>query len=341
MRLIVLILFCWTCLGAAPTEFSQTVKEDGTGNFTTLNLWETGCDGDLVTSNVYAVAKIEGSWTNPDTSAVTISGWATSIDCYICVTNSTSKHDGKRYGSPATAYRIEPAADSAPLTIGEEYVRVYGLQCLMTLSGASDKGAIQATTVAAGGSDIIVGYCIVNGAISSTRYGYGFLCYDADATMRIFNSISYGFLNGTYACRGVQCGNGTLTCYNMTLFGNYVGFREAAGTLSTSNCIAQDTDGWSGTIDGDYNCSGNGDAPGANSLAGSVNVVFVNESAGTEDFHLDATDASGVKDATSDLSSGLFADDIDYVTRAGSWCIGADEYVAAATGGQVIIITTH
>lgn len=337
MRFLIAILFCWSCVAASTT--TKTVKESG-GDYTTLSAWEAGRQADIVAGDRIELASIEESWTNPDTTSVTISGWTTDATRYICITNSTSKHDGKQYASPSTCYRLEPASNNNAVTISEEYVRIYGLCVKITVSSATYAGYI-VQSIPAGGSGIVIGYSIATASLSSTGAGYGYYCADGDATVSVFNSVSYGFLNGTTSCRGYIINGGTFNVYNCLSFGDYVSYRNLSGTMNVYNSIAQgwSSDGFNGTIGGDYNVSeGADDPPGSNPADQTVNVVFVSESA-PYDFHLSASDTSGVKDATSDQSGGLFADDIDYVTRSGSWDIGADEYVAAATSaGQIIII---
>ena len=55
----------------------------------------------------------------------------------------------------------------------------------------------------------------------------------------------------------------------------------------------------------------------------------MNVSAGSDDFHLVSTDTVAIDNGT-DLGSPYDVD-IDGVARTGSWDIGADEYVSAAT----------
>lgn len=65
-------------------------------------------------------------------------------------------------------------------------------------------------------------------------------------------------------------------------------------------------------------------------------VTFVNEGAGTEDLHLDATETLAI-DRGTDLGTGSWSFDIDGRDRDGegdTWDIGADEYVSAAGGQQ-------
>ena len=59
--------------------------------------------------------------------------------------------------------------------------------------------------------------------------------------------------------------------------------------------------------------------------------TFVNLT--THDLHLSASDTVA-KDQGEDLSGEYFSDDIDGVTRTGTWDIGADEFLASSTASD-------
>ncbi len=74
-----------------------------------------------------AVAKIDGAWTNPDTTAVTINGWITSATNFIKIyTTATARHNGKWDN---TKYRMETNTTSTHLiNVYTNHVRIQGLQ---------------------------------------------------------------------------------------------------------------------------------------------------------------------------------------------------------------------
>lgn len=353
MRLILAILLC-VVANAATTTQTSVVAESG-GDYTTLSAWESGrqaahASGNIVADDYIEIASIQGSWTGADTTAVTISGWTTGSANYLCITNSTSKHDGKRYGSSSTAYKLE-VSDAGALVIFEDYVRVYGLQVAST-GCTADRNVIALSSIGANNS-IIIGNCILYGTSSANGAApTGIYNTDADVVLKVFNMIAYNMKSQDAADGyGIRFANGvTVDIYNCTAFGCYRSYTQAAGTATAYNCISQDAsnDGWTGTWSGDYNRSDRAsDAPGANSINDTDDVLFVSTTAPNENFHLDPSEvsnpnATSVINYTSDQSSGLFSDDIDYVTRTGSWDIGADEYVAAGTSTkQVILIRTR
>lgn len=345
IRWILFVLMSVSAFAADPTQETVTVAPSG-GTYTSLNAWEAGEDdtGDLVSSNVFHVVKIQGSWTTNDSNAVSISGWTTDATRYICVTNDTSKHDGKSFKSSSTSYAIE-VSDARAMLISEDYVRIYGLQ-IKSSSVTADRNLIELSVGAA--NAIYIGYCIFTGSSSADGAGITAInMTDADGIYTIFNCIGHNIASQDSADGSfITAAGGTVNVYNCTGFKNYRDYYRTVATASSYNCISQDTlsaaNSWVGTWSGDYNvCTTGDDPPGSNPADQTVDVTFVSET-GTLDLHLAAADSSGVKDATSDQSSGLFADDIDYVTRTGSWDIGADEYVATTTsGGRVIIVTTQ
>lgn len=327
---------CLSC--SAATEVIKTIQASG-GDYTTLSAWEAGRQTNCVTADSIEIGQIKGSWSSADTTAITISGWTTDATRYIVVTNSTSKHDGKRYGSAANAYSLE-IADANALALNEEFVRVYGLQINIT-GMTADRIGILINSV--GTSYMILAYNILTGAsVANGAALTAIAVLDSDVTVDIYNcivhdgesqdnvdGISYYVLNATAA-----------KFYNCTAFHGYQHFRRAGGNAYAYNCLSQNpglsTGDWVGTwAGGDYNCAYNNDAdtPGANSVK-NYNATFVSETAPL-DLHLAAASTS-IIDVTTDQSSGLFADDIDYVTRSGAWDIGADEYVAPASGGLIM-----
>jgi hypothetical protein len=128
--------------------------------------------------------------------------------------------------------------------------------------------------------------------------------------------------------------------YSNTLYNNATGWLSAAyqKTRLINNLSYSNTTGFGGGAEpgSDYNLDGpsGSTAPGANSK-NAATVTFVDSA--NLDLHL-ATGDAGAKDSGTDLSADAnypFAFDIDGTTRAGTWDIGADEYVAA--GGDTAL----
>ena len=286
-----------------------------------------------------AVAKIDGTWTSPDTTAVTIDGWTTDADHYIRIyTTETARHDGKWNTSK---YRLDGVPRNVwaggLLDINEDHVRIEGIQVNSQLGTvSSDRTGIRIIS----GQEIRISYCIVKcsgtpsgGAMQGIRVEGG--CQIAkiwNCIVYDWNKVSDWWDAGIYS----EISN-TLYCYNNTVYNCRYGYkRGSSGSFLIKNNIAQNChDGFDGTFhsDSDYNISDiSGDAPGSNSKT--CTVSFVDEANG--DFHL-VSDDTCAKNSGVDLSSDpnlSFNDDIDGEIRSGTWDIGADEYVAAAAESE-------
>jgi len=124
----------------AQTEVVSIIREDGTGDYTSLSAWEAGEQRDLVALNEIATARIEGTWTNPDTTAVTIDGWTTGENNYIKIyTTPEARHGGVW---DTSAYRLESTQGWVNiLEINELYTQVVGLQ-IKRDGGAGGRAAV-------------------------------------------------------------------------------------------------------------------------------------------------------------------------------------------------------
>ena len=226
------------------------------------------------------------------------------------------------------------------------YVRIIGLQIGLTVVDLSNKNAIYFGYTGTP-AEYVVSHSIIKGNLSGTATG----CYGIAGTYqtsgsrvaKIYNNIVYDWVNGTNSNTGIRLSLGDgwdFYVSNNTVYGCYTGYLLSSQAL-VKNCLAQNcNNGFGGTPDpsSDYNCSDiSGDAPGANSVIGTVTFVDT----ANDDYHLDPSDTVA-KDAGTDLSSDpnlAFTDDIDGETRSGTWDIGADEYVALA--GLSIPVAMH
>ncbi|MCR4275688.1 MAG: prepilin-type N-terminal cleavage/methylation domain-containing protein [Candidatus Wolfebacteria bacterium] len=312
------------------------VRQDCTGYsncFTSLFAWQAAfgginfgacAQGDLVCANKSAVAKIDGTWTNPDTSRLNIDGWTTSPSNYIRIyTAQAARHNGKWN---TNKYRLEVSGQN-PIGINEDYVRIEGLQIRMPSPD------YQAITNGYSGADIRINNNIIRGAggVSNSTFGL-YLDGNINTEIKIWNNIIYDLGSGTSLCV-FSFANQTTYAYNNTCVGAGFGFYRnttGSGKMSAINNIAQNTtDGFNGVdSSSDYNISDlSNDAQGTHSK-NSTTVLFVSTS--TPDYHLSLNDlnakGAGMKGCSSS-SIMTFQDDIDGQPRGGSWDIGADQAV--------------
>ncbi len=261
----------------------------------------------------YAVAKIDGTWSAADTTAVTIDGWETDADNYIKIyTTKTARHNGKW---DEGKYRIETLVDT--IVNQEDYVRVEGLQIY-----TEDKGYINY-----GDGELHLSYCIIKSDGGDGSYGVYYFG-DHTSTFKMWNNIIYDF-NGTssYCVCRIE---GYSYWYNNTVYNCTVGFSgyTGDGILVAKNNITQScTTGYDNSSYYDthsHNISSDATSPDA--AYQNKNVSFADEDG--DDFHLAGNDAAA-RNAGVDLSADAnlaFSDDIDGEERGyRGWDIGADE----------------
>lgn len=318
----------------ATTETVSLIRQNCTGYtncYTSLSAWESAKQRDLVALNEIEVAKIEGIWTSPDTTGVTIDGWTTGPDNYIKIyTAPEARHGGKW---DTGKYYLQNSSN--PLIINEQYIKLDGLQINHT--GTIYSGTrflIHFNPGSANASSIEVSNSILKGTASTAtgaQYGIMFESVATSAGVaKVWNNIIYDIVTSSASSMGISYNSMQWRSYiyNNTVINSYTCYEGFGANTVVKNNIAQNcTDGFNGTFESssDYNISSLAtDAPGSNSK-NSTTVSFVDASGG--DFHLSSSDTSA-KDSGANLSSDSyvsFTTDIDGETRSGAWDIGADE----------------
>lgn len=315
------------------TTVTKIVDPDnGTGtDYTSLSAWEAGMQKDLVSADEISVAKCRCTGGTADTTAFSINGWTTDATRYIKIWTDPSegyRHSGT-YPS-GNKYRFE-VTNQDGFSICEEYVRVDGIALQLTKSNTSVHWLI--STQCGDTADNRISNFVLKGVCSSTGSACGLVCWSG--VQKAWNGIIYDFSNAGGACMGAYGRNTTINWYNLTIVACDHGILSAYGNVYCYNILSYNNvdnyDGGGGT----NNLSGPSqtDAPGTSARQG-VTVTFVDYD--NRDLHLAAADAGAKDYGVSDPGSGLFSDDIDGVTRTGTWDIGADEYVAAAAGQPTI-----
>jgi len=289
--------------------------------------WDLSGTDDNLGASPIAIAKIDGSWSATDTTAVGIMGWTTDNDNYIKVyTAGAARHDGKW---DYTAYRRE--TNSALYTY-EEYTRIDGLQ---VYASSTSGGAYGITANTTGLGDLRLSNNIIKGNVSGTADGRGINLSSGGNGAKVWNNIIYGFVNGTVSNYAIWPNSSLGYYYNNTIYNCYRGIRNEADAVMINNIISSTTSyNFPSTYHSmsDYNVSSDDTAPGQyGHSATSATVSFVSTSTG--DFHL-ASDDTSARDSGIDLSATStlnFTTDIDGYTRPynGTWDIGADEYSMA------------
>lgn len=268
-----------------------------------------------------------------DDGAVAILGWVTDATHTITIkVDQADRHAGVYDDSK---YQIA-CTDNANgcLAIVEDYVFIDGVQIGATTTGTNYGITISSQNAA---NDIrISNSLIIAKSMSGTGASAGINVGDADAIVKTWNNVTYGFISGADSgFRGYQVTAGTLASYNDTISGNYSGVFQSAGTVTVTNClIFNNTDDLTGTITADYCATDDDDDR-------DTNGQDLNENAGgewtantpnyaTNNFALGASGVS-VAHGTDDPGAAVQENnDIrgSSYPRSSVWDIGAFEYIA-------------
>ena len=309
---------------------------------------------DLVTAGDSLVIICGGSTADTeveDSGTVAWPGMVTSATNNITI-QADENHEGVWNN---TIYRLE--SDSYYRVLGipsDQFVTIVGLQVSNTRSPSGGAGADIFEVVGSGAGAVTLDRALLRhtGTNISGGSGKGVRTsrLTGDCVVTIQNCIAYDCLTNGYQMRVVNTsGGGAIHVLNCTAVNCATGFSVAArsssgGVGSLRNCIAQGSSnvdfgtGGSGIPGGTWtatnNLSEDATATNVDSDSGATSITSTSltfRDAAAYDYHLAATDTAAI-DAGVDLSS-TFTDDIDGVTRTGTWDIGADQYAAAATGG--------
>lgn len=307
-------------------ESVSTLQASG-GDYTVATTWEAATDNDNVTGTVSPVLACAAEVFNQN---VTLNGSTNNATYFRIVRpQSGAFHTGIR----DTGVRFYSTSSPAlgVINIGENYSQVQDVAASLTLNSTAVRGTlVSAATLDAANPGGFIG-CIAtqsNNAGSGVSYG----CHTNSAFMGQIMFVD---------CLGDACESSNFrmesntssnpVVYNCTSAGSGTGyFAGSNGTKVIRNSLGyNNTTDFSANWDtAEYNASADTSAPGTNSRT-SQTFTFVN--AAGFDYHLASGDA-GAKDFGTDLSADAkyaFDDDIDRVTRSGSWDIGAHEFIAA------------
>ncbi|GEM_PF-6879797 len=316
------------------------VRQDCTGYsncFTSLAAWQAafgginfgGCaQGDLVCANKVAVAKIDGAWTNPDTSSVTISGWITSQNNYIKIyTTAMARHNGRWNNGK---YRLVVSANGLGSFV--KNIIIDGLQIKINTTSSYNRGIQIAGDFV--NSDVMISNNIIAGtATNAYEYHFGIAIWDigTNSLVKIYNNVVYNFSGYLNSCISLNA-RGVKYAYNNTVFNCDIGIAADSNYDSiVKNNISYNNNSYNYSYD-PFNASSSNnlsgptqvDAPGTNPQNAKL-VNFVDIANG--DFHLVSNDTSAKGNGINlSVDPHLpFSTDIDGMWRQSIWDIGADQ----------------
>lgn len=312
--------------------------------FQSMDQLENDAVANLVTDQNNLVVYFRASAGTADTNAVIWNGWTTSyiydIKLVMDGTNGSDQHDGTWC---TDKYRLE-VADEYAFYGADDNISLIGLQIRTDSIDGADH--VVHFNYQSADSNSYVEQCIIRGVYNDANAQYGISFGDPEGQVYISNNIVYD-LNKPSGCYGVVAQGDQVFIYNNTIYGGGRGIVKQAtderDTVVKNNICYGQTAGYC------FYSSAGWDANSCNNLSsdttapGDANVHSATPSfvdADNDDYHLASNDTSGAKDGGADLDSdpsGFYdiTEDIDKEDRddAGTWDIGADEYVAEAGGG--------
>lgn len=302
---------------------TKTIKSSG-GDYTSIAGWEAGEDNNLsgTGENIGEVYDVN------EASALTIAG-STNVsasDYRHLTVNSAFRHagvfsTGKTHFSASTTDGV--------LIISENFFRVSYSQIRNThaTSGGS--------AIKVGATDNVVSQCIATA--SATTFD-GIFVGGGSNNLKVINTVSHGFSSNGIVFNAADTGS---ELDNSAFVGNgAVGVKIAntqSLTLKNVYCGGNGGDdfneagttGWfSGTTATTCMCQDSITETGLTSGVAWSTANFTNVTAGSIDIHL--VSGSALINAGTDLS-GTFTLDINGNTRSGTWDVGPDEFVTAAS----------
>jgi hypothetical protein len=325
------------------TDYIKTVKPTG-GDYTKISTWESTEQQNLVTADRIGICEcykgdysgINGGLNYID-DRCQVAGWTVDATRYIKIyAPSGQRHTGKtKSGSDYTGFCIKDNGSwGSTLNIDHDFTVIEAL--IVDVNSAGHEGAIDTV---GGASSTIQENIICNvTATDVPAIWYG-------STNKIYNNILHDVYCGM---DGINWYSGS-TIYNNTVidFTTYgIAFSPAngggSGVWKNNLCKATAPTACfyhnPGSTDpiNQYNASSDATADDWDGTGCRINQTFTFANEANNDFHLASNDAGALNFGV-DLSA-VFTIDIDYATRptgAGTWDIGADEYVSAGGGPDI------
>ena len=345
------------------TTIVSTIREDGSGDFTSVVAWEAGTQRNLVSADEIEHGKIQQTWTSPDSLNIPITGWTTDATRFIILeAEGASRHNGTFQnfaGGPWRAVHVgNPAGLGVIDILAPIFIDLIGLQ--VSVGGNSSGSKAAYGTAGIGGLRVRMDACIGRVDANGNDATYAGLWLNGSVQLRNCLALHVNPVVGNCA-RGwgwVDASEGS--DQNLAYNTNAIGFKEdpteangfyshqgASDDVLLINCLAADCEGQaireriaSGFAAGsDFNAADDTIAPGADGASSRNNQTFTFVNAPAKDFHLAGSD-TGAKGFATDptvLAIQPFSDDIDGDLRQTPFDIGMDQ---TAPTSQVFVGAT-
>lgn len=285
----------------------------------------------------YLNLSIDGTWSSPDTTAVTITGYTTSATNYINIaTTATARHNG----TVSQGYMLYVTGGNC-LQTGANYIYITGL--IVKVNQVHYAGYIGIYIGTSGaGAVAYVSKNIVLGDGSTTNRSNSHGIHIQRGTGYIWNNIIYNLLDIGNNGSGIVMGAAyTINAfiYNNTIYSSCNGITGSNATtpvLKNNLCTNNSNKDYNYSVtlgtSSTNNLSGDGTCPALGTYYANATVTFVNAAGGNFNLASNDTGATGKGADLSADANQAFPDDIIGTTRTVPWDIGAFKAPVSATG---------
>jgi hypothetical protein len=318
----------------------HTVKPSG-GDFTSLDAAVdhlVASHANLVTADVYAEIEISGSWSSPDTAAVTITGLTTDATHYLSIYTDTANRASMPWNTNKYNLYIE---DDTCIYQGIEYLRIDGLQLGNHTITGHTRVAVRLWS-SSWYANLRYSNCVFKAAGSGDYINSG-LIGERGANIYAWNSVFYNFGSlwsdfnaGIYIDSDISWCPSSASAYNCVSIGAHRGFYKVGSytTFVAKNCyVSARNTGYGGITLTTCASSDTTGTAGLQNIAADADT-FKNVTGGSEDYHLAVDGLSPLQNVGTDTSADAaplnFTTDMDGVTFVDDWDIGAFANVASA-----------
>ncbi len=268
----------------------DVVGGDGDGSslanaYASQSLCVAGEAKDYSTAGNYGTWLLHNTLGGADTTVCSIDGSITGAATYIEVLpEATYRHQGIY----DTSYYHMTQTDGNPLSIRDNYVRIYNLQVFVTLTAVGVGRGIQAAGGIAAGNDLRIIGNIIKFAAVDRGAGRGIAINDPQAIVLVQNNLIIDVIEDVDTTfYGIDITGGTtVNLYNNTIHNCYVGINQSGGTVTAiGNVIAECTSSFAGTITYNYNVHDEDDTTNSEAPSGAAWTNEFNNLAG-DDFSI-------------------------------------------------------
>lgn len=291
--------------------------------YASLSEFEASLPGDITGTDSYT-AICTGS--TADTTTAQFFGTTTNATHYIKVQCAPGDRSGAHWNTDH--YRISRTGELA-LIIYDDYVWIDGIQMEVTVS--ADQGRVAYCVPPTANTNLIkFEKCIFKANASGTAYNVIGISQYGTGIFYESNNLFINFTGtGAYNCATLNDPHVNSRIFNNTVIGCNKGL-SIGYAIGKNNLVSSgSSDAYTGLgSSNDYNVTSRASLGTYYTSGTHDHVSHTFTFVGGDDYHLDSADTGAIGYGV-DLSTDIdypITDDIDYVTRTGTWDIGCDQH---------------